>query len=148
MSLSETALSAIMQVSITGAGLLLAIYALIIPVSRKIFISRAMYLQRKTAEFEKKRQTLTPQASADEFKALQRLSGDIKETKQFPKILSAGVIFSFAAYTLTLFFSWVALVNPLYNNETSLIMINIFFIVSNGFFLSLVRQQREPFLLQ
>ena len=74
MVLSETALSTMMQVSITGAGLLLAIYALIIPISRRIFLERAHYLKKKTEEFAKQRSSLTADTSSKEFKALQRLS--------------------------------------------------------------------------
>jgi hypothetical protein len=134
MSLSDTALSTVLQVSITGAGLLLAVYALIIPVSRKIFISRALYLFKEKAEFEKKRQNLTANAEPKDFQELQRLTKEIKEVQEFPPYLGTGVIFSFTSYIISSIISWLALFAPSTNSIIITIIIGTFFLIANLLF--------------
>jgi uncharacterized BrkB/YihY/UPF0761 family membrane protein len=50
-------------------------------------------------------------ASSKQFKALQRLSEEIKKTRAFPKLLSVGVAFTFFFYMFGAYVSWIALVN-------------------------------------
>ena len=109
MVLSETAVSTVMQVSVTAAGLLLAIYALIIPISRRIFSERANYLKKKNEEFENIRETLSPDASNKQFKELQSLAEEIKGTRDVPKILTTGISIPLTLYFILSIVSWTEL---------------------------------------
>ena len=57
--LSETVVSTLLATSITGAGLVLAVYALITPLSEKIFKERARKLEYLLEDFEKEKAKIT-----------------------------------------------------------------------------------------
>ena len=98
--LSDAYLSTVMQIGITGAGLVLAIYALIIPISKKMFTYRAIMLRDQVKLFEEQLKNLTPEVKKEEFKHLQQSADAVKETKIFPRYLSVGVLFVFVFYIL------------------------------------------------
>jgi hypothetical protein len=103
--LSEAAVSAILQASITGAGLVLAVYALVTPLSHRIFAERAKILDGKIEEFEKQRCELTLDSSDKEIKQLQKLRKEIEQIKIFPRYLGGGIALTFAFYMLSVTFS-------------------------------------------
>jgi len=96
--LSEAAVSAVLQASITGAGLVLAVYALVTPLSHRIFTERAKILDSKIEEFEKQRCELTLDSSDKEIKQLQELRKEIEQIKIFPLYLGFGVALTFMLY--------------------------------------------------
>jgi len=103
--LSEAVVSTVLQASITGAGLVLAIYALVTPLSHRIFTERAKILDSKIEEFEKQRCELTLDSSEKEIKQLQKLSKEREQMKIFPRYLGAGIAVTFALYMCSVVFS-------------------------------------------
>ncbi|MEM2995621.1 MAG: hypothetical protein QXI91_06395 [Candidatus Bathyarchaeia archaeon] len=84
--LNEGCVSTIAQISITGAGLILAIYALVTPLSRRISEERARILERKIQEFEELRSHITPESSKTDIDNLKRLKVEIEKIKIFQDI--------------------------------------------------------------
>ncbi len=134
--LSETALLTMVQVGVTGAGLVLAIYTLIIPISRRMFNYRAKLLYKQITEFKKQNYTLTPEATNKEFKRLRQLSKNIRETRIFPRYLGVGVLFTFFSYILLALLGFVAL-NPINRTNEIEFFIALIFFVAIFSFLSL-----------
>jgi hypothetical protein len=71
--LSENAVSTLLAVSITGAGLVLAVYALITPISEKVFRERTENLESLLERFEKEKTKLTTDAAYKDFNRLNKL---------------------------------------------------------------------------
>jgi len=84
--LSETIVSAFLETSITGAGLVLAVYALVTPISEKIFTKRADKLRHLLDDFEKEKSKITADAPNRDFKHLKELRDNIEEIN-FSQIL-------------------------------------------------------------
>ena len=115
--LSETVVSTLLEASITGAGLVLAVYALITPMSEKIFKERARRLQHLIEEFEKEKNKITADASNKDFKRLKKLRDEIKEIRIFPRYLSIGILITFISFMLSVIVDGGWLAQPL--NRTS-----------------------------
>ena len=98
---SETAISAILTASIAGAGLIVAIYALISPISTKIFRERVELLRKRKRQFDQMKEKISPESSDKEFKVLKTLATKIKDIKSFPKYLGIGVFLVFLGYIFT-----------------------------------------------
>jgi uncharacterized membrane protein (DUF106 family) len=135
--LTETILTTMIQVGVTGAGLVLAIYALIIPISRRMFIDRARLLRKQIKKFEEQKSNLKPEASDKEFKSLQQLAEKIKETKIFPRYLDIGVFLVFTFYMLLTIMGFTFLSSPLYQTAANELLIIIIFSIANVGFLFL-----------
>lgn len=107
--LSETAVSTLLTASITGAGLILAIYALITPLSKKIFDDRVTLLRVKKKEFDRLKVKVSSDSSDKEFERLKKLASEIKKIKTFPKYLGIGVILVFMCYFVCIYacLSWL-----------------------------------------
>jgi hypothetical protein len=133
--LTESFVSAIIQISITGAGLILAIYALVAPLSRKIFKERAKILKKKIQEFEDLRSHITPESSHKEIDKLKRLKKEIEEVKIFPRYLGIGVTVTFLSYMFSLIVASGWLANPLNQTPNNELLIIVLFTVSNVLFL-------------
>lgn len=108
--LSETLVSTCLEVSITGAGLVLAVYALVTPLSEKIFARRAEQLEHLLKDFEKEKSRITPDAANKDFKHLLQLRDNIGEIKIFPRYLSYGILTSFGVFIFSALadFAWLA----------------------------------------
>ena len=134
--LSETFVSTILTVSITGAGLILAIYALITPISRKMFEERLKLLRKKKEEFDKKKRKIDSESSDKDFKLLRTLASEIQAIKAFPKYLGLGVSMVFFGYFLTALssFFWFTVPSDIKGMYEPSILI-FFFISTTGFFL-------------
>ena len=96
--LVETTVSTILQSSITGAGLVLAVYTLISPLSRRIFKERAKLLHQKIEEFKKQRDKIKLESSDKEIQNLRKLKKEIKGIKIFPRYMGIGMALTFALY--------------------------------------------------
>lgn len=127
---SEVLLSTVIQISVTGAGLVLAIYALIIPISKKLFLHRAQLLSKQMKLFEQKRKSISPNANNKDFNQLGTLRNLIKENKRLPIYLTTGVIVTFTLFITSAFVSFLPLYNPLSNTPENDFIIMIMFFCS------------------
>ncbi len=109
--LSETVVSTFLVASITGAGLVLAIYALITPMSEKIFRERARKLECLLEDFEKEKTKLTVQSSNKDFKRFNNLKNQINDINIFPRYLSYGISLTFFLFMFSVLFDWAWLIN-------------------------------------
>jgi uncharacterized membrane protein (DUF485 family) len=110
--LSETVVSTFLVTSITGAGLVLAIYALITPISEKIFRERARKLDALLSKFETEKSKITADSSDKDFKNLKNLRDEINQFKIFPRYLSIGIFVTFFLFIMEALFDWGWLVQP------------------------------------
>jgi len=133
---SEALLSTVVQIGVTGAGLVLAIYALIIPLSRRMFSRRARDLYDDIQKFKDKRENLTPEATK-QLKQLQVLADSIKETRRFPRYLTLGVLLVFFLYMTIALFGFFALFNPINNTPQNDFIIAILFLSATVAFMFL-----------
>lgn len=132
--LNETFVSTILTASITGAGLILAIYALITPLSRKIFDERVKLLREKKKEFERLKGKVSSDSSAKDFKRLKTLASEIQGTRAFPRYLSFGVLVTFSFYIVAVAISLMWFVYPEARFEYELIALILFSSATSGFF--------------
>lgn len=133
--LTETTVSTILEASITGAGLIVAIYALITPISSKIFEKRFELLKEKRTDFDKLKKEITSESSKKDLKQLRTLASEIQKIRTFPKYLGFGVLAVFMLYILTVAtaFNWFVYPN-LYRDDTSeFILRNLFLVSTIGF---------------
>jgi|GEM_PF-2255927 len=113
---SETVVSTFLVASITGAGLVLAIYALITPISEKIFRERARKLSDLLEEFAKERTKISADSSNKDFnkdfKNLKNLKKEIEQYKIFPRYLSFGILLTFFLFMMEAIIDWTWLIAP------------------------------------
>ena len=100
-----------MEASITGAGLVLAVYALIIPMSGRIFKELNKEIQDNLIEFDKLKDKITPE-SKKEMKKLNKLRGNIENLKLLPVRLGFGVLITFGLYCLSVIVGAFELITP------------------------------------
>jgi uncharacterized membrane protein len=101
----------LLEASITGAGLVLAVYALIVPISTKILKRRSENLREQIEEFVKIHGEITPESPIEVIKQLEALKRRIETTKSFPSYLSIGVKLSFFLYLLSTLIALAWLLN-------------------------------------
>jgi hypothetical protein len=122
--LSEIAVSTFMVASITGAGLILAIYTLFTPMSHRIFEERVERLDVWIKKFEDLRTKLTADSTDKQLNQLKLYKKRINETKGIPWYFGAGVILSFMALMASALFSGLWLSNTAVrtdNNEAAMV---------------------------
>ena len=137
--LSELGVSAILEASITGAGLVLAVYALLTPLSSRIFERRAKLLGDKIKEFEATKNKLSPESPSKEIKKLKDLQDVIKQFKIMPVYYKMEyILLPFMLYLTSVFISLFYLENfngkPSAFNDTALLYV---FYTANVTFLTL-----------
>jgi hypothetical protein len=94
--LSQDFVLSLIEASITGAGLVLAIYALILPLSRTLFEQRVLNLRRDMEEFKK----MVDEAKIEvkDAKKLKDLIDKISLQQSFPTYLGLGMGVTFLGY--------------------------------------------------
>jgi len=127
-------LSTILTASITGAGLIIAIYALIVPTSKRIFEKRLTLLRDKIEEFDKSKKSITPEESLEDFQRFRAIAVQIQSAKAFPTYLASGVKFVFTGYVITAFFSLFWLTDVVQNPLAEILLLLIFCLATFGFF--------------
>lgn len=143
--LTETMVLTILEVSITGAGLIMAIYALITPVARSMFRERVELRKKKKEEFDKIKRKISSNSSDKDFKRLETLASEIKKIKAFPRYLGIGVSFVFSFFTVTAIVSVFWLLFPeVVAYEITIIL--FFFLAIGGFFLVGIYALSDVFL--
>ena len=107
--LTETTVSTILTASITGAGLVLAVYALIIPLSRRYFSYRAERIYDEVQELKDRVRETNTRISQEEISELTNLIEGIQERQAVPTYLSWGAGFTFLGYVATTYlsFCWI-----------------------------------------
>jgi hypothetical protein len=127
-------LSTILTASIAGAGLIMAIYALVAGLRNKIFEKRLTLLSDKMKEFEESRKNITPEQSLEDFQHFRAKAVQIQTLKDFPTYLASGVKFVFTFYILTAFFSLFWLIDVVENQVAEILLILLFCFSTLGFF--------------
>lgn len=112
--LSPTLVSAMMTASVTGAGLVIAFYALIARMSDSIFSRRFELLEEKNQEVERIRRNPASFKEDNLEKTsshLKELSKEIDSIKTFPRYLGIGVGLTFGLFITTSLFcaEWLRL---------------------------------------
>lgn len=131
--LTETIASAILMASITGAGLVLTIYALITPISSKMFQKRIELLQKKKQKFDELKGKINSESSDKDFKQLKELRSEIREVKAFPKYLGVGILLVFVLYIITTLSSTLWLSTPSRHPIQELYVVGFFLAATFGF---------------
>lgn len=137
--LSPTLVSAMMTASVTGAGLVIAFYALIARMSDSIFSCRFELLEKKNLEVEQIRSN--PSSFKDETleetsSRLKELSKEIDSIKTFPRYLAIGVGVSFGLFLTNALFcvNWLRLYSEPYNPTQNDWILVVLFIFAIGLF--------------
>jgi len=133
--LSETTVSTILTASVTGAGLVLAVYTLIIPLSRRFFSYRAEEIQEEIQELKERVHETDARISQDELSELKSMLESIEERQAFPTYLGWGAGLTFFSYVVSTFLNFFWLID--YNKPTADSWIPFTFLVSTIFFLLL-----------
>jgi hypothetical protein len=107
--LDENLVLTLLQASITGAGLVLAVYALIVPLSRRFFSYRADEVLNDLEKLKEKASQTDTSISQDDLKDMRDTLDRIEGRKDFPTYLGVGAGFVFFLYILSAFMSiwWV-----------------------------------------
>lgn len=103
--LSENFVSALLQASVTGAGLVLAVYTLILPMSRKLFEERSEMLLASIRELSGKAKKLKTKSLEQEIPYLKELVKRIEGFMKFPRYMSIGMFLTFLGYIISTFLS-------------------------------------------
>jgi len=128
---AETLVSTIVTASITGAGLLIAIYALITPISSKILEKRVDLLKKKKEKFDKIKDRIDSESSKDDIDKLKTLATEIKEIKTFPRYLGPLVAIDLVLFTMNVLFGSIWLLSVV---ETQLyFLVGLFVVAVFGF---------------
>lgn len=98
---TESTVIALLQSSVTGAGLVLAVYALVLPYASKILRARANILEHKISALQEAASSTSLKVSDAQIARIKKLTTDIEATKNFPSHLSAfGIGLAFLLYSL------------------------------------------------
>ena len=105
---SETVIAAIMAASVTGAGLVIAFYALIARMSDRIFSNRLDLLDKPRREIREI--TSNPESFNEEnldktTKRLEELGNQVNSMKTYPRYLGLGVGLDFGFFLSTAIFA-------------------------------------------
>lgn len=110
--LTDEVVTAIMTSSITGAGLVIAFYALIARMSDRIFSNKLDQLEERRHELKEIRsqpESFSEKNLKKTSKRLDDLSDEINSIKEFPRYLGWGVIADFLLFLATAFFCFAYL---------------------------------------
>lgn len=133
--MNETAVSALLTASITGAGLVLAIYALIIPITRRFFSYRAKDLHEQLQELKEKIHETDTCVSQDDLAEMKTTLENIGERQSVPSYLGFGAGLTFFGYMVATLLSFLWLIE--YNQSTVASYLPFTFFISTIFFLLL-----------
>jgi Flp pilus assembly protein TadB len=131
--LNESILIMLVTASITGAGLILAVYALVTPISSKVFRKRIDLLREKKQKFDQLKKEISPESSDKDFKQLKELQSEIRKIRAFPSYLGAGIFLVFLFYVATALISAVWLFSPPQNLIAELEVVGMFIFSTFGF---------------
>lgn len=133
--LLESHVLALLQASITGAGLVLAVYALIVPLSRKFFGYRAEAIHEELEELKERIRETDTRVSSKELRELKAMVESIVERQGFPTYLSWGAGLTFFGYAVSTLMSLFWIIDL--NKPTVDYWLPFTFFISTIFFLLL-----------
>ena len=96
--LSEGSVLAFLGASITGAGLVLAVYTLFVPIAGRFFELRAKFMYESLSELKEKTSEKGVGISEKEIEELEELLQDIRTLQSIPSYLTLGMYLSFFGY--------------------------------------------------
>jgi len=99
--LEESVVLILLEASVTGAGLVLAVYALIIPLSNKIFRYRIKEISEEVEELRKEAEKTQTSISQDDIRKFRELLDSIETRRDFPSYLSLWAELSFLLFILS-----------------------------------------------
>jgi hypothetical protein len=124
-----------MEASIAGAGLIIAIYALFVPISKRIFKENIEDLNSKITEYKKLKAKITPE-SDDKEAQLKLLMIEIKAKRKFPFYLGIGAIATLFLYTTSVYLDTLWLITPSPHPAGFDNLLLFFFIAGTSFFMA------------
>jgi hypothetical protein len=98
---TEGFVSILLEASITGAGLILAIYALISPILDKVIKVRKELIAAKKEQFDILAEKIKTERSDANMKQLNKLNDALTELTSFPNFLGLGVVLVFMLFLST-----------------------------------------------
>ena len=101
---------------ITGAGLLLAVYALMTPLIEKMFLDRSENIRTLKQEFLKMASKLNIESTKQDLNDLSLLKKEITSLSKFPRYLREVVIVDFTLFIITAFFEGAWLLGNRYSD--------------------------------
>ncbi len=104
--LNENLVLALLQASITGAGLILAVYALLIPVARQIFEGRILELKQAIEKYRKESEKVDEKITDEKIQAIKESLDEIKGKSTPPTYMGSGMMLSFLGYVLSILMSF------------------------------------------
>lgn len=104
--LEENIVLTLLEASVTGAGLVLATYALIIPLYKRIFSYRAEDVYETLQEFKKSAHEADTLISQEKLSELKTKLETIEEQRGFPASLSWGMGITFLGYMVSTLMSY------------------------------------------
>jgi hypothetical protein len=130
--LSENTVTAFLEASITGAGLVFAVFALITPIRKTINDNAKERLKRLLEDYSIERRVRGS-------KRLNQIRRDIRLTKIYPSALNFGLLSAFFFFTATVFDCGAWLVNSSNRNSgfEPLITWNFFIAWASFFFVGI-----------
>ena len=110
---TEAFVSILLEASLTGAGLILAIYALITPILDKIIKVRKELVAEKKEQFDSFAEKVKTERSDANMNQLNKLNDALKNLIPFPKFFGVGVLFVFMLYIFVSFFAFEWFMQPI-----------------------------------
>lgn len=114
-TISEILLSTILTASIAGAGLIIAILTLYAQLRNRIFERRLTMLSDKMKEFDKAKESLTPEESYKGVEQLKTIGSEITSMRALPTYLTSRVKLVLSGFLITAIFSLGWLTNAVEN---------------------------------
>jgi uncharacterized membrane protein len=99
--LTESLITSILQASLTGAGLVLAIYALILPISGRLFEMRKREIEHGVQAIKTKVEEIKGIPSLEKIEEIKKTAENLEEKATFPTYLGYGMALSFISFIIT-----------------------------------------------
>lgn len=124
-----------MEASVVGSGLVLAVYALIVPMAHRIFEERVRNLKSKIVEFEELKSKISHESNNKEMKQLNNLRIEIKNIVDFPFYLGIGVVITFIFYILSTILDSYYIISVIPPEGLDVVSATLFILATASFFL-------------
>jgi hypothetical protein len=111
---SETVITALFEASITGMGLVLAVYALLTPISTQIFEQRAETLEDLIKKFDEDHSKLTLDSPKDDWTKDKEKRKEIYKIKVLPWSFGFGILAAFTFFSVSFILSMFWLGSGIY----------------------------------
>jgi hypothetical protein len=122
---NESLVTSILQASLTGAGLVLAIYALILPISGRLFEMRKREIEHGVHDIKTIVEEIKGIPSLERIEEIRKTAEKLEEKATFPTYLGNGMALSFISFIITCFMSMLWY-DPQYVNYIDGYLMNAF----------------------